>query len=150
MISGLHAIIYSKQVERLRAFFRDVLKFHSVDAGDGWLIFAAPPAELAMHPDESSHHELYLMCDDVEATCDELKQKGVELSVPITDRGWGLVTRLKLPSGDVIGLYQPTHPTAIKLKKKTKSVTTSVAKPNSTAGPKKRTRRRSRERYQSQ
>ena len=73
MISGLHAIIYSKQVDRLRAFFRDVLGFASVDAGDGWLIFAAPPTELAMHPDESSHHELYLMCDDVEATCAELK-----------------------------------------------------------------------------
>lgn len=120
MISGMHAIIYSKQAQRLRAFFRDVLKLPSVDAGDGWLIFAAPPAELAMHPDESSHHELYLMCDDVEATCSQLKQKGVELAVPITDRGWGLVTRLKLPSGDLIGLYQPKHRTPLRTSNKLK------------------------------
>lgn len=120
MISGMHAIIYSKQAQRLRAFFRDVLKLPSVDAGDGWLIFAAPPVELAMHPDESSHHELYLMCDDVEATCSQLKQKGVELAVPITDRGWGLVTRLKLPSGDLIGLYQPKHRTPLRTSNKLK------------------------------
>ncbi|HKT25344.1 MAG TPA: VOC family protein [Terriglobales bacterium] len=113
MISGVHAIIYSKQAERLRGFFQDVLKLPSVDAGQGWLIFALPPAELAMHPDDESRHELFLMCDDVHATTTELKRKGVELSMPISDRGWGLVTRLKLPSGDEIGLYEPKHPTAI-------------------------------------
>ena len=116
MISGIHTIIYSKQAERLREFFRDVLKLRSVDAGHGWLIFAAPPAELAVHPAEDSYHEVYFMSDDVQVTAEELKAKGVTLSVPITDRGWGLVTRLKLPSGDEIGLYQPKHPTAIGLR----------------------------------
>src|SRR3954462_854953 len=102
MISGIHAIIYSKQAERLREFFRDILQLPSVDAGHGWLIFAAPPAELAMHPDEDSYHELYLMCDDVQSTTEILKTKGVTLTTPISDRGWGLITRLKLPSGDEI------------------------------------------------
>lgn len=115
MISGVHAIIYSKQAERLREFFRDVLEYPSVDAGGGWSIFALPPAELAMHPADDSYHELYLMCDDVHAVTKELQSKGVELAVPISDRGWGLVTRLILPSGDQIGLYQPKHPTALGL-----------------------------------
>lgn len=115
MISGLHAIIYSKQAERLREFLTDVLELPSVDAGGGWLIYASPPAELAVHPDQSSHHELYLMCDDVQATTAQLQAKGVELAMPIADRGWGLVTRLRLPSGDEIGLYQPKHPTALGL-----------------------------------
>ena len=112
MISGIHAIIYSKQADRLREFFRDVLKLPSVDAGHGWLIFAAPPTELAVHPDQNGYHELYLMCDDIQATSADLRAKGVELTTPIADRGWGLVTRLKLPSGDQVGLYQPKHPTA--------------------------------------
>ena len=115
MISGVHTIIYSKQAERLREFLSQALNLPSVDAGHGWLIFAAPPGELAVHPAEDSYHELYLMCDDVHGTTRELAAKGVTLSVPITDRGWGLVTRLKLPSGDEIGLYQPKHPTAIGL-----------------------------------
>jgi predicted enzyme related to lactoylglutathione lyase len=115
MISGVHAIIYTKQADRLREFFRDVLELPSVDAGHGWLIFALPPAEIAMHPDEDSRHELYLMCDNIRATAEQLKKKGVELSMPIADRGWGLVTRLKLPSGDQIGLYEPKHPTAFNL-----------------------------------
>ena len=115
MISGVHAIIYSKQADRLREFFRDVLKLPSVDAGHGWLIFAAPPTELAVHPDQNSYHELYLMCDDIQVTSADLRAKGVELMTPIADRGWGLVIRLKLPSGDQLGLYQPKHPTAIGL-----------------------------------
>lgn len=115
MISGVHAIIYSKQAEQLREFFRDILKYPSVDAGGGWSIFALPPAELAMHPAEDSYHELYLMCDDVHALTKTLQSKGIELAMPIADRGWGLVTRLKLPSGDQIGLYQPKHPTALGL-----------------------------------
>jgi predicted enzyme related to lactoylglutathione lyase len=115
MISGVHAIIYTKDADRLREFFRDVLKLRSVDAGQGWLIFALPPAEIAMHPDDTSRHELFLMCDDIQATTQELKSKGVKLSRPVSDQGWGLLTRLKLPSGDEIGLYQPKHPTAIAL-----------------------------------
>jgi len=113
MISGVHAIIYSNQAERLREFFRDVFNYPSVDAGGGWSIFALPPAELAMHPADESYHELYLMCDDVHAVTKKLQSKGVELAMPISDRGWGLVTRLILPSGDQIGLYQPKHPTAL-------------------------------------
>ena len=123
MISGIHAIIYSKQADRLREFFRNVLKLPSVDAGHAWLIFALPPAELAVHPEEDSYHELYLMCDDIEATTAVLKAKKVELAVPIADRRWGLVTRLRLPSGDEIGLYQPKHPTAIGLSKPPKRTT---------------------------
>jgi predicted enzyme related to lactoylglutathione lyase len=121
MISGVHAIIYSKQAERLREFFGEVLQYPSVDAGGGWEIFALPPAELAMHPAEDSYHELYLMCDDVHAATKKLQSKGVELAMPISDRGWGLVTRLKLPSGDQIGLYQPKHPTALDLRSPRKS-----------------------------
>jgi hypothetical protein len=122
MISGLHGIIYSKQADRLRESLKDILEFPSVDAGGGWLIYAAPPAELAVHPDQSSHHEFYLMCDDVQATTARLKTKGVELVMPIADRGWGLVTRLRLPSGDEIGLYQPKHPTALGLISKRQKV----------------------------
>ena len=114
MINGVHALIYTKDAEAARAFFRDVLAFPSVDSGDGWLIFGLPPAELAMHPtDKKAHHELYLMCDDVRATVKDLKRKGVELSRPIKDVGWGLLTSIKIPGGGEIGLYQPRHPTAL-------------------------------------
>jgi len=114
MISGIHAIVYGRDAERARAFFRDTLGFSSVDAGRGWLIFALPPAELAVHPtEEESHHELYLMCDDVHAAVAELKSKGVEFTKPVTDQGWGLLTRLRIPGGGEMGLYQPKHPTAI-------------------------------------
>ncbi len=106
-------MIYSRDAERVRALFKDILEFPAVDAGGGWLIFALPPAEMGVHPAEGSgHHELYLMCDDVHATVEKLKSKGVEFAGEITNQGWGLVTRLKLPGGDEIGLYQPKHPTA--------------------------------------
>ncbi len=114
MITGVHALIYTKDAEGVRAFFRNVLKFHSVDAGHGWLIFALPPAELGIHPtEESGHHELYLMCDDVKATVEELKSKGVEFTQPIKEAGFGLVTSLKIPGGE-LGLYEPKHPTALR------------------------------------
>jgi predicted enzyme related to lactoylglutathione lyase len=113
MITAIHTIVYSRDADRVRAFFRDVLELPSVDAGHGWLIFAAPPAELAVHPDEKGgRHELYLMCDDVHATAEKMKCKGIEPTMPITDQGWGLLTRIRLPSGDEFGLYQPKHPTA--------------------------------------
>ena len=114
MISGVHAILYSRDAERLRAFFRDVLEVPSVDAGHGWLIFALPPAEMGVHPTEDAkgHHELYLMSDDVEATVAALAAKGVSCS-PVVDQGWGLVTNVTLPDGDSIGLYQPRHPSPI-------------------------------------
>lgn len=112
MITGMHAIIYTKDADTDRAFFRDVLEFPGVDAGDGWLIFALPPAELAFHPAGGpSSHELYLMCDDVHATVESLRSRGVETG-PVHDRGWGLLTTLTTPGGTEIGLYQPRHPTA--------------------------------------
>jgi catechol 2,3-dioxygenase-like lactoylglutathione lyase family enzyme len=111
MITGAHAIILTRDADGVRAFFRDVLGLPSVDAGQGWLIFALPPAELAAHPtDESARHELYLMCDDVHATVDELRGKGVEFTGPISDEGFGLVTAIKMPGGGELGLYEPRHP----------------------------------------
>ena len=114
MITGVHALVFSKDAEATRAFFRDVLDLPSVDAGGGWLIFALPPAELAAHPaEQSGAHELYLMCDDIAATVEELKAKGVEFATPVTEQGFGLMTRLTLPGGGELGLYEPRHPTAI-------------------------------------
>jgi catechol 2,3-dioxygenase-like lactoylglutathione lyase family enzyme len=112
MITGAHAIIFTKKADAVRAFVRDVLELPSVDAGDGWLIFALPAAELAAHPaDDASHHELYLMCDDIRATVAELQGKGVEFSRPISDERWGLITAIKMPDGGELRLYQPKHPT---------------------------------------
>src|SRR3954447_3115569 len=116
MITGMHAVIYAQEADRARAFFRDVLGFESVDAGHGWLIFALPPSEIAMHPAEGKpHHELYLMCDDVKATIAELKDKGVECDT-IQEERWGSLTNIHIPGGGKLGLYQPKHPTAIALK----------------------------------
>jgi catechol 2,3-dioxygenase-like lactoylglutathione lyase family enzyme len=115
-ITGAHTIIFSRDAERTRAFFRDVLGFPSIDAGEGWLIFKLPPGELASHPDETGgRHELYLMCDDVNATVEQLKAQGVEFTSGITDQGWGLLTSLKVPGAGEVGLYQPRHPVAYSL-----------------------------------
>jgi predicted enzyme related to lactoylglutathione lyase len=115
MITGIHALIYTKDADGVRAFFRDVLGFSSVDAGHGWLIFALPPAELGIHPaDEGGQHELYLMCDDVKATVKELKSKGVVFTRPIKDAGFGLVTAVKIPGGGELGLYEPRHRTPLR------------------------------------
>ena|SRR5213592_4320835 len=112
-IIGLHAILYSKKADETRAFVKDVLGWSSVDAGRGWLIFAAPPAEIAVHPaDADEFHELYLMCDDIEGTIAELAAKGVT-TTGIAEQPWGRLTHIVLPSGDRLGLYQPKHPTAI-------------------------------------
>jgi predicted enzyme related to lactoylglutathione lyase len=111
VITGAHAIIFTQDAEGVRAFVRDVLGFSSVDAGGGWLIFALPPAELAVHPtDDVARHELYLMCDDVHATVEELHRKGVTFTRPISDVGWGLITALELPDGRELALYEPRHP----------------------------------------
>ncbi len=115
VINGAHAIIYTKDAEADRAFFRDVLGFDSVDAGDGWLIFKLPPAELAAHPTEADErYELYLMCDDVAATVEQLAAKGVTCG-PVSDEGWGLLTSIRLPGGGDLGLYEPRHPKATDL-----------------------------------
>ena len=114
-ITGLHAILYSTKDDATRTFFKDVLKLPCVDAGHGWLIFKAPPAEIAVHPaDEDGRHELYLMCDDLEATIADLNAQGVKTG-PIQEQRWGRLTSLTLPSGEQLGMYQPKHPTAIDL-----------------------------------
>ena len=117
MINGVHALLYAKDADQTRAFLRDVLGLPYVDAGGGWLIFALPPGELGVHPEESEvHHELYFMCDDAAATVAELTAKGVKCS-PVKDQGWGLVTAVEVPGAGRIGLYQPKHPTAVRLAK---------------------------------
>ena len=113
MITGVHAMVFSPQAERVRTFFADVLRTSSADAGGGWLIFALPPAELAVHPAEAPGHELYLMCDDIHATLAELTAKGVEVAREVSDRGWGLLAALRLPDGAELGLYQPKHASPI-------------------------------------
>ena len=116
MISGAHVIVYSKNAEADRAFFRDVLGFKSVDAGHGWLIFALPPAEVALHPsDEDDGHELYLMCDDLKAEMASLTKMNVTCS-EVQEARWGSITKVRLPGGGEVGLYQPKHPTALGLK----------------------------------
>ena len=116
MISGAHVIVYSKNAEADRAFFRDVLGLKSVDAGHGWLIFALPPAEAAFHPGEkNSVHELYLMCDDLKAEIASLAKKNVKCS-EIHDERWGSITKMRLPGGGDVHLYQPKHPKALGLK----------------------------------
>ena len=119
MISGAHVVIYSKNAEADRAFFRDTLGLPAVDAGHGWLIFAVPPAEAAFHPaDENGAHELYFLCDNLQAEMDSLAKKGVPCSAPEEQR-WGTMTKMRLPGGGSIGLYQPTHPTAIGRRQRT-------------------------------
>jgi catechol 2,3-dioxygenase-like lactoylglutathione lyase family enzyme len=113
MITGVHLIIYSKDVEADRAFFRDVLGLSSVDAGHGWLIFRLPPAEGAFHPaEENDRHEAYLLCDDVRSEVASLGAKGVKCG-ELMERPWGLLTTVPLPGGGKLGLYEPRHPTAI-------------------------------------
>lgn len=123
MITGLHALIYALDANAARTFFREILGLKCIDAGEGWLIFAMPPAELGVHPSEqdtspgesgsSGSHTLSLMCDDIEKTVAELKGKGVAFTRAVSDQGWGLVTRFKVPGAGEMQLYQPKHKTAI-------------------------------------
>jgi predicted enzyme related to lactoylglutathione lyase len=107
----MHAIVFSPAADKVRGFFADVLGMPSVDAGGGWLIFALPPAELAVHPaDGDTRHGLYLMCDDIHATLAELKQKGVDVAREVSDQGWGLLAAIRLPDGSELPIYQPRHP----------------------------------------
>ena len=117
MISGSHVIVYSRDAEADRSFFREVLQLPSVDAGGGWLIFALPPAEVAVHPgEEDDVHELYLTCADLGATMGELKARGILCDEPTQER-WGIRTAIRLPGGGRLGLYQPQHPTAMGLER---------------------------------
>ncbi len=114
MISGTHIVLYSANADADRAFLRDTLGFRHVDAGHGWLIFALPPAEAAIHraATETNRHELYLLCDDLKSEMAALTQKGATFSV-VEEARWGSITKLRLPSGAEIGLYQPKHKTAL-------------------------------------
>ena len=110
MINGTHVVVYSRDAEADRAFFRDILGFASVDAGHGWLIFGLPTAESAFHPAEvNDRHELYLMCSDLKAEMEGLHAKGVECA-DVVEARWGSITKIRLPGGGEIGLYEPKHP----------------------------------------
>jgi catechol 2,3-dioxygenase-like lactoylglutathione lyase family enzyme len=109
MITGAHTLIFSSDPDADRRFFRDVLRLPAVDVGDGWLIFALPPAEVAVHPsDQNNVHELFLLCDDIGALIADMDHGGVTCT-PIEDHPWGLLTRLSLPGGGKLGVYQPRH-----------------------------------------
>jgi len=109
MISGIHLIIYSKDAEADKMFFRDVLKLTNVDVGNGWLIFGLPASELALHPSsDNDRHEIYLMCDDINVFVQQLSSQEIVCS-KIQDQGWGLLVQLSLPGGGKLGVYQPRH-----------------------------------------
>jgi catechol 2,3-dioxygenase-like lactoylglutathione lyase family enzyme len=118
-ITGAHVLLYTSEPDAVRGIFRDVLGWDHVDAGEGWLIFALPPAELGVHPgegptfDSGVRHQLALMCDDIAATVDELRGRGVEVRGEPQDEGWGVTTTVVLPGGLDVMLYEPRHPTAI-------------------------------------
>jgi len=116
VITGSHVIVFSSDPEADRTFFADVLGYPHVDAGGGWLIFKLPPAELAVHPsDGPAGHELYLMCDDLDATMTDLRATGVDVVGDVSEERWGRLTRIRLPGGGTVGVYEPRHPVAIDL-----------------------------------
>ncbi len=109
MLNGAHAIIYSKDPDADRVFLRDVLKLPHVDVGEGWLIFGLPPAEIAVYPaEQNDKQELYFMCDDIEAFVTAMAEHQIACQ-PVENLGWGLLTRLTLPGGGALGVYQPRH-----------------------------------------
>jgi len=112
-ITGTHALLYTSEPDALRAVFRDVFGWHHVDAHDGWLIFALPPAELGVHPAERPSHELSFMCNDLEATMSELRAKGITFKGEAQQQGFGVAVTMLLPGGVEMVLYEPRHPTAI-------------------------------------
>ncbi len=138
MIIGAHTIINSRNPEADRAFLRDVLRFPGVDVGGGWLIFGLPPAEVAVHPsDENDVHEFYLMCDDIHAFVTDIVKRKIRCD-PIQDLGWGLLTRVVLPGGGRLGVYEPRHarPPAFRAGEAKKPASRSAA------GPSRRTPRK--------
>jgi hypothetical protein len=139
VIIGAHAIVYTKNPTADRTFLKDVLGFPHVDAGEGWLIFGLPPAELAVHPsDENDVHELYLMTDDVAALVASMRARGIETG-PISDRGWGLLTEVTLPGGGKLGIYEPRHvrPKTARPRGAAKKRPTARRRPPSTKRPRK-------------
>lgn len=127
MITGIHALIYARDADKARAFFRDVLDWPHVDAGHGWLIFALPPAEVGVHPTmegDPESHQLYLMTDDVKKAVAKLEKLGHQCA-PIRDAGFGLMTSFELPGGGALGMYQPRHPIAAGMKQRPKKATKS-------------------------
>jgi catechol 2,3-dioxygenase-like lactoylglutathione lyase family enzyme len=112
-ITGTHALLYTSEPEKLRATLRDVFGWHHVDAHDGWLIFALPPAELGVHPSDGPAHELSFMCDDLDATMAELREKGIRFKGEPVQAGFGVSVTMVLPGDVEVILYQPRHPLAI-------------------------------------
>ena len=118
-IIGTHALLYTSEPDAVRAILRDVFGFAHVDGGQGWLIFALPPAELGVHPGEGPtfdagvRHQLSLMCDDIDSTVAELRAKGLDIPGEPQDQGYGITTTIVLPGGLDILLYQPRHPTVV-------------------------------------
>ncbi len=110
-ITGMHTLVFSPEADAVRATFQNAFGWDHIDSGDGWLIFAAPPTELGVHPGEQPGHSISLMCDDLAATMDELRAKGIEFE-PVEERSYGMVTTMLLPGGLTMMLYEPTHPTA--------------------------------------
>ncbi len=117
MITGVHALVHAHDAEAARAFFRDVLGWPHVDAHGGWLIFGTGPSELGVHPSDGGdeHHEISLVCDDIEQTVEELTARGAEFAGAIENRGFGRTIALRVPGGGDMLLYQPRHPTAFDL-----------------------------------
>jgi hypothetical protein len=146
MLNGAHAIIYSKQPDIDRAFFRDVLNLPNVDVGGGWLIFGMPPAEIAVHPAEhGGGQEIYLMCDDIRSFVEEMTRRSIPCE-PVRDHGWGLLTYLTFPGGGKLGVYEPRHarpPTPLAIPpKKAKKRRKKTPRPATTRRGKKKPRRR--------
>lgn len=128
MTSGIHLIIYSKNAEADKAFFRDILKLNNVDVGHGWLIFGLPPSELAVHPSsDNDHHEIYLMCDDIKTFAEQMAKQRIKCSA-IQNQGWGQLLQLTLPGGGNLGVYQPRHARPEPMKVKSASLKKTVTK----------------------
>jgi catechol 2,3-dioxygenase-like lactoylglutathione lyase family enzyme len=114
MLTGAHTVLFADDAEAARAFFRDVLELPAVDAGGGWLIFALPPGEAAVHPGPAGETRLYLMCDDIAETMAALGARGAEFTAPVSEERWGLVTSMRVPGAGEVGLYEPKHPSPLR------------------------------------
>jgi catechol 2,3-dioxygenase-like lactoylglutathione lyase family enzyme len=144
MINGAHSIIYSKDPEADRRFLRDVLGLPNVDVGEGWLVFGLPPAEVAVHPgDENDVHELYLMCENVDALVVAMREHGLACG-PVLNRGWGLLTEVSLPGGGKLGIYEPRHarPRSMRVRKPRPKAARRAPKKSARAKTKSKPKRR--------